>query len=141
MSTKTNMPSHTKDPYLDLILHVHPLRPIRSAEEHQQAKRALRSLGGDKRAVAAEFRKVLASIIETYEREAALRLDTSGVSAAQIVRHLLAERQMSVNAFAKQRGISQSALSDMLNGKREWSKSVIVNVADFFGLDRGLFLH
>ncbi len=82
----------------------------------------------------------LISIIETYERGARLQLDTSGLSAADIVRHLLAERQTSINASAKSRGISQSALSDMLNGKREWNKSVIVNVADYFGLNRGLFL-
>lgn len=46
---------------------------------------------------------------------------------------------MSVNAFAKDRGNSQSALSDMLNGKRDWSKSAILIVADFFGLNRGSF--
>ena len=128
------------DPYLDLILNVHPLRPIRTNEEHQGAKKALLSLASDKRGVATEFKKVLASIIEAYEREKGMRLDTSHVSAANIIRHLLAERQLSVNAFAKARGISQSALSDMLNGKREWSKSVIINVADYFGLNRGLFL-
>ena len=90
------------DPYLDLILKVHPLRPIRTPAEHQRAKAALRSLAGRWAAeVAAEFKSVLISIIEAYEREARLQLDTSGVSAAKIVRHLLAERQMSVNAFAK----------------------------------------
>lgn len=122
------------------FLNVHPLRPIASAREHQQAKRALRSLASDKREVAAKFKKVLISIIESYDREAGLQIDTSGVSPADIVRHLLAERNMSVNAFAKDRGISQSALSDMLNGKRDWSKSVIITVADFFGLNRGIFL-
>jgi antitoxin component HigA of HigAB toxin-antitoxin module len=139
MNTKKSA-NQINDPYLNLIHNVHPLRPIRSAHEHQQAKKALRSLAGDKRKVAAEFKKVLISIIETYENESNLKLDTSNVSPAQIVRHLLAERNMSVNAFAKSRGISQSALSDMLNGKRDWSKSVIVSVADFFGLNRGIFL-
>lgn len=128
------------DPYLELILHVHPLRPIGSAQEHQAAKKALRSLARDKRKVAAKFKKVLISIIESYERDAHLQMDTSGVTPADVVRQLLAERNMSVNGLAKQRGISQSALSDMLNGKRDWSKSAIVAIADFFGLDRGLFL-
>jgi antitoxin component HigA of HigAB toxin-antitoxin module len=133
-------PSCKRDPYLELIMNVYPLRPIKSAAEHQRAMKALRSLAGDKRAVATEFKKVLASIIETYERESGLQLNTTHVSAADVVRHLLAERDLSVNAFAKDRGISQSALSDMLNGKRDWSKSVIVIVADYFGLNRGLFL-
>jgi len=141
MSVKTKATTkHSHDPYLYLVLNVHPLCPIRSAAEHERAKKALRGLAGDKRQVVAEFKKVLISIIEAYEREAGLQLDTSGVSASRIVRHLLAERRMSVNAFAKSRVISQSAMSDMLNGKRDWSKSAIVSVADFFGRDPGLFL-
>ena len=139
MASLTKAPP-AKDAYLDLFLNVYPLRPISTPEEHQQAKRALRGLAADKRDVAAQFKKVLIGIIEVYEREAHLKIDTSGVSAADIVRQLLAERNMSVNAFAKNRGISQSALSDMLNGKRDWSKSVIITVADYFGLNRGLFL-
>jgi antitoxin component HigA of HigAB toxin-antitoxin module len=139
MATLTKMPRN-KDTYLELILSIHPLRPIETSAQHEQAKRALRSLAHDKRPVAVKFKKVLAGIIEAYEREAHLEFDVSDVSAADIVRHLLAERGMSVNAFAKDRGISQSALSDMLNGKRDWSKSVIVIIADYFGLNRGLFL-
>ncbi|HEX4123244.1 MAG TPA: helix-turn-helix transcriptional regulator [Tepidisphaeraceae bacterium] len=140
MTTTAKVHERSSDPYLELILHVHPLRPIRSAAEHQRAKRALRQLAGDKRKVAIDFKKVLTAIIEKYEREAGMQVDTSGVSAADLVRHLLAERQLSVNAFAKSQGISQSALSDMLNGNRQWSKSAIVSIADFFRLDRGLFL-
>lgn len=140
MSTMTKSAHTARDPYLELVMNVHPLRPIANAEEHQKAKKALRSLARDKRKVAAQFKKVLISIIESYERDAGLQIGASSVSPADIVRHLLAERNMSVNAFARDRGISQSALSDMLNGKREWSKSVIIAIADFFGLNRGLFL-
>jgi antitoxin component HigA of HigAB toxin-antitoxin module len=139
MATLTKMPRN-KDTYLDLILNVHPLRPIETSGQHEQAKRALRGLANDKRLVAVKFKKVLAGIIEAYERETHLKFDVSDLSPADIVRHLLAERGMSVNAFAKDQGISQSALSEMLNGKRDWSKSVIVAIADYFGLNRGLFL-
>jgi antitoxin component HigA of HigAB toxin-antitoxin module len=140
MTTTTKASVRPPADYLDLILHVHPLRPIRSNAEHQQAKRALRSLAGDRRKVAADFKKVLVGIIETYEREAGMQLDVSAVSAADIVHHLLDERNMSANALAKSAGLSQCALSDMLNGKRQWSKSAIIRLADFFGLNRGVFL-
>jgi plasmid maintenance system antidote protein VapI len=139
MSTFTKADLH-KDPYLELIVNVYPLRPIKTSDEHQRAKKALRSLAGDHRSVATEFKTVLASIIETYEREAGLQLDTSRVSAADMVRHLLAERKMSVNAFAKNRGIPQSALSAMLSGKRDWSKSAIITVSKYFALNPSLFL-
>ena len=83
---------------------------------------------------------LLASIIAAYEREAGHVVDTSGVSASDIVRHLLAERGQSVSAFAKEKGLSQGTLSDMLNGKRDWSKATIVTLCDHFGLNPSIFL-
>jgi len=74
MGTKAKAMISVDDPYLELVLNVHPLRPIRSVEEHQAAKKSLRSLAGDRREVAAEFKKVLISIIEVYERESGLQL-------------------------------------------------------------------
>jgi antitoxin component HigA of HigAB toxin-antitoxin module len=139
MATKTRNLGGSADLYLDLVVNLYPLRPIHNAAEHGEAKRALRSLARDKRKDALDYKKVLVGLIETYEREQNLQLGTSGISAADVVRQLLGERGLSVNAFAKERGISQSALSDMLNGKRDWSKSAIANVAGFFGLNHGLF--
>jgi len=69
-----------------------------------------------------------------------LTLDTSGVTASDIVLHLLGERGMSVNALAATLQISQSSLSDMLNGRRDWSKQAIIRLSDYFGLQPGLFL-
>jgi antitoxin component HigA of HigAB toxin-antitoxin module len=100
----------------------------------------LRRLAGQRDSAAADYKAVLVGLIADYERKAGQQLDISSLSAADIVRHLLAERSMSVNAFAKALGLSQSALSDTLNGKRDWSKSVIVRVADYFGLQPGIFL-
>ena len=53
---------------------------------------------------------------------------------------LLEDREMSVNALAKTLEISQSSLSEMLNGRREWSKQAIIRISDYFGLQPGLFL-
>ena len=47
---------------------------------------------------------------------------------------------MSVNAFSKEVGVAQSALSEMLNGKRGWSKSAIVKISKYFKLNPALFL-
>lgn len=139
MKTRTRKSDRSADLYFNLIVNLYPLRPIHNAEQHQQAKKALRSLAGDSRKDVLDYKKVLLGVIETYEREKHLQLDASGISASQVVRQLLDAHHMSVNAFAKQRGMSQSALSDMLNGKREWSKSAIANVAGCFGLNHRLF--
>lgn len=117
-----------------------PLRPIRSAQSHARAKAFLRSLANERGAAVADYKTVLVSLIEEYEREAGHQIDTSKVSAAEVVRHLLEENELSVNAFASRIGVSQSALSDMLNGKRDWSKSAIVRISDYFRLQPGIFL-
>jgi antitoxin component HigA of HigAB toxin-antitoxin module len=116
-----------------------PLRPIHSDSEHQRAKRMLRSSAGERGGDASDYKAVLVGLIAAYEKEKYAG-DMPKLSAGDIVRHLLAERSMSVNALAKAAGVAQSSLSDMLNGKRDWSKSAIVRVADYLGLQRGLFL-
>ncbi len=100
----------------------------------------LRSLVGRRGSAVRDYKTVLASLIADYERSANLRLDTSNVTAAEVVVHLLAERNLSVNALAKVLDTSQSSLSDMLNGRRDWSKSVIVRISAYFGLQSELFL-
>ena len=83
---------------------------------------------------------MLLSLIVEYENSAGLRMDTSKVTAADVVLHLLDERSMSVNALAKVVGVSQSSLSDMLNARRDWSKQAIIRLSTYFGLQPGLFL-
>jgi hypothetical protein len=127
------------DPSLELVQSF-PLRPIRSRAAHEEAKLVLRNLIGKRGPSVRDYKAVLASLITEYERNANLRLDTSKVTASQVVRHLLAEREMSVNTLAKQLDISQSSLSEMLNAKRDWSKQAIIRISDFFGLQPILFL-
>jgi antitoxin component HigA of HigAB toxin-antitoxin module len=139
------MPSATKsaprprDRYMELV-GTFPLRPIRSTQTHEQAKRMLRSLAGERGRAVADYKDVLVKLIMEYEQNAGHRMDTSGLTPADVVRHLLQERNMSVNAFAKAIGTAQSTVSDMLNGKRDWSKSAIKATSAFFGLNPRLFL-
>jgi antitoxin component HigA of HigAB toxin-antitoxin module len=129
----------SNDPYLELILRF-PLRPIRTSSGYERAKLALRKLVGKRGAAVRDYKIVLASLIIDYERSANLRLDTSKVTAGEVVLHLLEERDMSVNALSKALDVSQSSLSDMLNGRRDWSKPAIVRISSYFGLQPGLFL-
>ena len=135
----TTLSTTSSDPYLKLVQSF-PLRPIRTRNAHQLAKTMLRSLSGKRGSVIRDYKIVLASLIADYERTANLRLDTSKVTATQVVMHLLDEHAMSVNAFAKILHIPQSSLSDMLNGRRGWSKLAIIRVSSYFGLQPGLFL-
>jgi len=135
----TTLTTTSSDPYLDLVQSF-PLRPIRTRIAHQRAKDMLRSLVGKRGSAAQDYKAVLVSLIADYERSANLRLNTSKVTAREIVLHLLAERDMSVNGLSKELEISQSSLSDMLNGRRDWSKSAIIRISNYFGLQPAIFL-
>ncbi len=135
----TTLSTTSRDPYLELILSF-PLRPIRTRTLHQRAKAVLRGLAGKRGSAVRDYKSVLVSLIADYERRAKMRLDTAKVSAAEVIRHLLDERDMSVNGLAKSLDISQSSLSEMLHGRREWSKSAIIRISGYFGLQPGLFL-
>jgi HTH-type transcriptional regulator/antitoxin HigA len=127
------------DAFLALVREF-PLRPIRGDETHQKAKATLRGLIGKKGRAVADYKAVLVTLVAQYEREAGHRVATGDVSAADVVRHLLGERNMPVTALATELEISKSTLSEMLGGKRAWSKAVIVKVSNYFALQPGLFL-
>ena len=123
------MPATTRrrvaDSYMELIREF-PLRRLKTAAKHRRAtKLVLRlSTAGSDRGVA-EYVDVLVDLIADYERRTGQIVDTSRVSAADLVRHRIEERGLSVNALARLIGLPQSNLSEMLSGKRGWSKSAI----------------
>ena len=82
----------------------------------------------------------LAGLIADYEQHASFAIDTSKVSAADVVRHLMQENDFTITALAREIGVGQSNLSEMLGGKREWSKKVIKELAQRFSLNPMLFL-
>jgi antitoxin component HigA of HigAB toxin-antitoxin module len=117
-----------------------PLRPIRTRRAHEQAKAVLRNLAGKRGPAVRDYKTVLVGLIANYERSAHLRLDTTKITAAQVVRHLLEQHGTSVARLAKTLDISQSSLNDMLNGRRDWSKTAIVRLSNHFALQPSLFL-
>src|SRR6476660_4011237 len=76
MGTSKTAGRGASDLYLELVRRF-PLRPIRDRGGHQEAKRVLRSLGGERDSAARDYKSVLASLIVDYERDAGQRVDTS----------------------------------------------------------------
>ena len=105
-----------KDPYLDLILNVHPLPPDPLARE-PRAMAAWRSLGGDKRvgrrgdegACVDPSRPTSVGVRNATGHFGRVGCGCCGICSPN--------GRSASNAFAKELGISQSALSDTLNGK------------------------
>ena len=112
------------DTYLDLV-RAFPLRRITTPADHSTATKILLRLSGKGDRGTRDYVDVLADLVVDYEKRAGLAFDTSHVSAADLVRHKIEQRGMTVSQLAKQIGVAQSNLSEMLNGTRGWSKTAI----------------
>ena len=130
-----------KDSYFDLVKEF-PLRKLRHGEEHRQALAVMSRFAGrdkiDEGVV--DYLAVLSDLIVEYERRAGHVIDTSKVRAAEVIRHLMAENDLTISGLAREIGVGQSNLSEMLGGKREWSKTVIRGLSERFSLNPMIFL-
>ena len=88
----------------------------------------------------AEYLDVLVDLIADYEKRAGHVIDTSKVTAADLVRHRIEERGMSISALARLVGVPQSNLSEMLSGKRGWSKNAIRGLSSQLNIRADRFL-
>jgi antitoxin component HigA of HigAB toxin-antitoxin module len=126
--------------YIELVK-AFPLRPIRTSAVKNEARRVYREVAQRRRsAEVRDYLSVLGSLIHQFETPVREKLRETRVSAADWVEFLLDQKGMTVNALAQKTGIAQSALSQMLRGKRGWSKSAIIKLSKYFKIDPGIFL-
>src|SRR5271154_5516125 len=120
-TTKTNGKNGTEmaiatnavasDTYMELINEL-PLRRIKTAAAHAKAAKIVLRLSSQKLdRGATEYLDVLIDLIADFEKRAEQRIDSGAVSAADLVRHRIEARGMSVNALARMIGVPQSNLS------------------------------
>jgi antitoxin component HigA of HigAB toxin-antitoxin module len=128
------------DTYMKLIREF-PLRRIKTAAGYTEAKKLLLRIGrGQADRGAAEYLDVLVDLIADYEKRARQVIDTSKISAADLVRHRIQERQLSIGSLARRIDMSQSNLSEMLSGRRGWSKTAIRGLSSYLNIPADRFL-
>lgn len=84
-----------------------------------------------------EFLELLSTLVEDYESAAS---PTPTVSLAALLAHLIAAKEVTQTSVAKSTGVSASTISDVLAGRRSLSIANIKRLAQYFGVDTGLFL-
>ncbi len=113
------------DSYMALISQF-PLRRLRTSAEHSKAKMLVLRLSHPKPPRGtADYLDVLIDLISDFEKRSGQAVGTSDLSASDLVRHRIEQRGMSISALAREIEVPQSNLSEMLNGKRDWSKTAI----------------
>jgi antitoxin component HigA of HigAB toxin-antitoxin module len=129
-----------RDTYLDLVRRF-PLRPIRSPAEHARAKRVyLLTSSRVRDRGTRDYLGVLADLIANYEQRTRQTVDTSGVTAADLVRHRMRERGLSISALARAIDVAQPNLSGMLSGRRAWSKAAVLSLSRMLTIPAERFL-
>lgn len=135
-------PTARKDAYLELVKRF-PLRRLRSRSQHAEAVAALTRASlehqGTRDRGVLDYLDILAGLIDEYERAARLKVDTSSTTPAELIRHLMDANGLTISRLAKEIGIGQSNLSEMLSGRRDFSKTAISKLCARFGLDPAVF--
>ena len=126
-----------QDRYLELVRGF-PLRPIRSEKELDEAIQVVDALVTQKRLSRAEddYLDVLSDLIEAYEDK---HHPIGDVSDADMLRSLMENRDLTQAALAKQVGIAESTISEVLSGKRKLTRAQIGKLAKFFHVEPGAF--
>ncbi len=127
-----------QDAYLELI-RTFPLRPIRSEKELGQATSVIDSLVDRERLSSAEedYLEVLGDLVRQYEAE---HHPIPPVSDGELLRFLIETRELTQVQVAKESGIAESTISEVLSGRRKLNRRQIVKLAGYFHVEPGAFL-
>jgi len=135
MATKAQfgLKGKDRDSYLELVL-VFPLSSIRSDEHLDAAQKVMDRLlakgeldGGEE-----TYLDALSDLVAVYE-------DTyhalEPASDADMLRHLLEAKGVTQAQRSQESGIAKSTISEVLAGKKPFSRQMIRKLADYFKID------
>jgi HTH-type transcriptional regulator/antitoxin HigA len=123
----------SRDSYLDLVL-AFPLASIKSEEQLAQAEKVMdRLLAKGKLDHGEEtYLDALSDLVAAYE-DAHHAIEPA--SDADMLRHLLEARGVSQAQLSRDTSIPKSTISEVLAGKKRFSRQMIRTFADYFKVD------
>ncbi len=125
------------DRYIELV-HAFPLRPLRSESELDGAIAMIDSLvtRDDLDQGEEDYLDVLSDLVHKYEAE---HDPIEPVSDAVMVRFLLESNDMTQAELAERSDIAESTISEVIAGKRKFSRRHIAAVSSVFGVSPSVF--
>lgn len=131
--TKFSMKKKDRDSYLELVL-VFPLSSIHSDEHLAEAQKVMnRMLAADKIDDGEEmYLEALSDLVAVYEDE---HHAVEPASDADMLRHLLEAKGITQTQLSQATGIAKSTVSEVLAGKKPFSRQMIRKLAQFFKVD------
>ena len=132
-NNRFGLKARMKDAYLKLIL-AFPLTSIQSEEHLQAAQEVMDRLlaQGDLDDGAMLYLDALSDLVASYEDE---HHPIAPASDADMLRHLLEAKGVSQAELHRESGLAKSTISEVLAGKKPFSRQMIRKLSEFFKVD------
>ena len=135
MATKTKfrLKGKGRDSYLELVL-AFPLSSIRSDEHLNEAQKVMDGLlaKGELDDGEETYLDALSDLVGVYEDE---HHAIEPASDADMLRHLLEAKGVTQAQLSQEAGIAKSTISEVLAGKKPFSRQMIRKLAEYFTVD------
>jgi HTH-type transcriptional regulator/antitoxin HigA len=134
--TKFGLKGKGRDSYLDLVL-AFPLTSIRSGEHLAEAQKVMDRLLAKEELDDGEatYLDGLSDLVGVYEDE---HYPIEPPSDSDMLRHLLESKRVTQAQLSREAGIAKSTISEVLAGKKPFSRQMIRKLATFFQVDVGV---
>jgi HTH-type transcriptional regulator/antitoxin HigA len=136
MKARYRLKGKSKDSYLERILDF-PLASIRSHAHLAEAQRVIDRLlaRGSLDEGEATYLEALSDLVGAYEDE---HHALPSASDADLLRHFLEAKGVSQIQLSRDTGLPKSTISEVLAGKKPFSRKMMHTLADYFGVDVGV---
>lgn len=125
-----------RDSYLELVV-AFPLASIRSNQHLEAAQSVIDRLlaGADRNEAEEMYLDALSDLVATYEDE---HFPIAPASDADLLRHLMDSKGVQQSQVSRETGIAKSTISEVLAGKKPFSRQMIRKFAAYFRVDVGV---
>ena len=133
---KFRLQGASRDSYLELVT-TFPLASIKSDEQLQEAQKVMDQLLARGKLGAGEemYLDALSDLVAAYEDE---HYAIEPASDAEMLRHLLEAKAITQAQLSRDTMIPKSTISEILAGKKSFSRQIIRKLADYFSVDAGV---
>ena len=131
--SKFSLKGAGRDSYLELVM-AFPLASIKSHDQLHEAQKVMDQLlaRGRLDEGAEMYLDALSDLVATYEDE---YFAIEPASDAEMLRHLMEAKGVAQAQLSRDAAIPKSTISEILAGKKPFSRHLIRKLADYFNLD------
>lgn len=128
-----------RDDYLELVMKF-PLTSVHTEEDLQAAQEVMDELLSQGKLSAGKelYLDALSDLVASYEDE---HYRIQPASDAEMLRHLMNSRGISQADLQRSTKIPKSTISEILSGKKSFSRQLIRTLAQFFEVDKSVLAH